>query len=104
MNIIRADSIDPETSEQKDISVPVSSFTQAQKMRAAIAHYHTRVLNRGTQPWVPIPGRPGFHTGNPSLDHGLGQYMLSLRRRKVYFACCIHCIILTSMSGSRGPA
>jgi hypothetical protein len=52
-------------------------------MRAAISHHYGHVRKQGTQAFVVVDEVAKMATGNPSLSSDLGQYMVSLRRRKV---------------------
>ncbi|KAI0319558.1 hypothetical protein OF83DRAFT_1170108, partial [Amylostereum chailletii] len=76
------DDTDIYTGTLKGLDVPRATYAYAQKMRAAISHKFARELGRGAQAWVENPHRKGFYGGNPSLAHSIGQYMISLRRRK----------------------
>ncbi|KAI0319559.1 hypothetical protein OF83DRAFT_1054814, partial [Amylostereum chailletii] len=76
------DDTDIYTGALKPLDVPRATYAYAQKMRAAISHKFARELGRGAQAWVENPHRKGFYGGNPSLAHSIGQYMISLRRRK----------------------
>ncbi|KAJ3718998.1 hypothetical protein F5878DRAFT_545289, partial [Lentinula raphanica] len=72
----------------KDSSITRSTFTHAQKMRAAATFGFGRVHGLGMQVWHQSE-ITGNWVGNPSVSETLSCYMLSLRRRKVCgsFAC-----------------
>lgn len=52
-------------------------------MRAAMTHKFGRDFGLGTQQWMEHPTVAGKYIGNPSISVTLGQYMVSLGRRKV---------------------
>ena len=60
-----------------------SKYTHAQKMRASMTHIFGRDFGLGKQDWT-RKEQTGRMTGNPSMSHLLGTYMVSLRNRKVH--------------------
>ncbi|KAJ3738196.1 hypothetical protein EV360DRAFT_58348, partial [Lentinula raphanica] len=65
----------------KDFSITQSTFTHAQKMRAAATFGFGRVHGLGMQVWHQSE-ITGNWVGNPSVSETLSCYMLSLCRRK----------------------
>jgi len=59
-------------------------YVHAQKMRAAATFAFGRLLGRGCIPWA-VSELTGNMVGNPSVSELVSAYMVSLRRRKVYF-------------------
>lgn len=78
---LRCDDIDIFTSQPKGLAKTVSTYSHAQKMRAAISHVFGRTFGQGNTSWIEI--QSGRFVGNPSLSTVVCQYMVSLRRRKV---------------------
>ncbi|KAF9521447.1 hypothetical protein CPB83DRAFT_778726, partial [Crepidotus variabilis] len=61
-----------------------SSYTHAQKMRAAMTYTFGRTLGLGSQAWQEYRASGGLieTAGNPSTSELVSRYMISLRRRK----------------------
>lgn len=59
-----------------------SSYSYAQKMRAAATYAFGRLHQLGNVPWHRSEVT-GQWVGNPSVSETVSTYMLSLRRRKV---------------------
>lgn len=75
------------TDKPKPLGEEPSTYSHAQKMRAAMTHYFGRELNIGSGDWTESEVHPGRFRGNPSLSTVVGQYMISLRRKKVSTIC-----------------
>ncbi|PPR00572.1 hypothetical protein CVT24_005457 [Panaeolus cyanescens] len=62
-----------------------SSYSHAQKMRAAMTYTFGRVYGLGKQAWSEQQTQDGglLTAGNPSVSELVSRYMLSLHRRKV---------------------
>jgi hypothetical protein len=80
----KCDDCDMYTALPKDPSVHRATYSHAQKMRAAISHKFGRDFGLGAQPWQQNLLMEKF-LGNPSVSVLVGQYMISLRHRKVCF-------------------
>ncbi|KIP01683.1 hypothetical protein PHLGIDRAFT_505418 [Phlebiopsis gigantea 11061_1 CR5-6] len=78
----RCDSVDIYTNKPKALGDEPSTYSHAQKMRAAMTHYFGRELDIGLGAWTESEVNPGRFLGNPSLSTVVGQYMISLRRKK----------------------
>lgn len=61
-----------------------SGYAHAQKMRAAATFGFGRMLGKGRTPWAASEVR-GELVGNPSVSEMVSCYMVSLRRRKVWY-------------------
>jgi hypothetical protein len=59
-----------------------SSYSHAQKMRAAMTYVFGRIHGLGNLPWHKDKGSDEF-SGNPSVSEAVSSYMVSLHRRKV---------------------
>lgn len=79
----RCDSTDIYTNKPKPLGYEPSTYSHAQKMRAAMTHHFGRELGLGLESWTESQVNPGRYLGNPSLSTVVGQYMISLRRKKV---------------------
>ncbi|EPS93783.1 hypothetical protein FOMPIDRAFT_1079789, partial [Fomitopsis schrenkii] len=66
----------------KDFSIPRVKYGTAQKMCTTINHKFGGDFGFGDQTWGKQVDRK--FVGNPSLSKELSQYMISLRRHKVY--------------------
>jgi hypothetical protein len=82
--LVRCDENDIWTGQVKDPSIPRATYNTAQKMRASMSHKFGRDCGLGTTQWMENPSVPGRYIGNPSLSVAVLQYMISLRRRKVW--------------------
>ncbi|KAJ7913809.1 hypothetical protein B0H13DRAFT_1532479, partial [Mycena leptocephala] len=60
-----------------------SSYGTAQKMRAALSYTFGTVHSHGRTPWHKSE-TSGQWVGNPSISNLVGDYLPSLRRRKVF--------------------
>ena len=80
----RCDDIDISTSKKKPLGYEPATYSHAQKMRAAMTHQFGREFNLGMQSWTESQVNPGKYLGNPSLSTIVSQYMISLRRKKVF--------------------
>lgn len=49
-----------------------------------MSHKFGRDYGLGTTQWMENPSVPGRYIGNPSLSVAVSQYMISLRRHKVW--------------------
>ena len=82
--LCRCDDIDISTSKKKPLGYEPATYSHAQKMRAAMTHQFGREFNLGMQSWTESQVNPGKYLGNPSLSMIVSQYMISLRRKKVF--------------------
>ncbi|KAL0564541.1 hypothetical protein V5O48_017503 [Marasmius crinis-equi] len=78
----RCDSIALDTGEAKPVEEERSSFSHAQKMRAAATYSFGYVNGLGTRQWQ-RSDLTGKMAGNPSASEKVSMYMVSLRQRKV---------------------
>ncbi|THH26560.1 hypothetical protein EUX98_g7632 [Antrodiella citrinella] len=79
----KCDDIDIFTGQPKPPSQSCPGHGHTEKMRAALTHKFGRDFQLGSQQWIENPAYPGRYIGNPSISVVVGQYMVSLRRRKV---------------------
>lgn len=84
----KCDDCDIVTNKPKDPSIPRATYSHAQKMRAALSHKFGRDFGLGDQQWQQNTVTETY-IGNPSVSVLVGQYMISLRRRKVCQNLCL---------------
>ncbi|KAF7311930.1 hypothetical protein MIND_00204400 [Mycena indigotica] len=66
-----------------------SSYSHAQKMRAAATYGFGRIADLGSRPWEQIDSfdasgtRTWCWVGNPSVSEAVSRYMITLRKKKV---------------------
>jgi hypothetical protein len=98
-SFISCDDVYPDGSE-KPPNVTRASYSYAQKMRAALTYGFGRIGKCGNTPW--FLSDKGEWRGNPSISEKVSNYMVSLRKRKVWqFTNLRFLIIIQLPSGSQ---